>query len=102
MPKKWNDAKPVEKLLFLFTLLLFDGREVSLKQVSSTLGCPKQSITRLNRRHPSPLHRLQKFALIRRGSKHLPGQEEGNKGAFALMKDKPVTACVRMAYSKTS
>jgi predicted DNA-binding transcriptional regulator YafY len=47
MPKKKNDAKPSEKLLSLFTRLLFDGREASLKQLSSDLDCSKQTVMRL-------------------------------------------------------
>jgi hypothetical protein len=39
MPKKLNEAKPSEKLLSLYTRLLFDGREASLTQLSSALGC---------------------------------------------------------------
>jgi predicted DNA-binding transcriptional regulator YafY len=48
MPKKWNpDAKPAEKLLALYTTLLFSGREISLSELSRLLECSKQSVGRL-------------------------------------------------------
>jgi predicted DNA-binding transcriptional regulator YafY len=48
MPKKWNqDAKPSEKLLVLYSLLLFSRREVSLTELSSRLACSKPSVMRL-------------------------------------------------------
>lgn len=48
MPKKWNvDAKPAEKLLALYSLLLFTGRKMSLTQLSEEFVCSKQAILRL-------------------------------------------------------
>ena len=48
MGKKWNqDAKPSEKLLSLYTMLLFSGREASLGELSAELGCSKQAVLRL-------------------------------------------------------
>jgi predicted DNA-binding transcriptional regulator YafY len=48
MGKKWNpDAKPAEKLLALYTMLLFSGREASLSDLSRELNCSKQAVTRL-------------------------------------------------------
>ncbi len=47
MGKKWNDAKPSEKLLSMYTLLLFSGREASLGELSAELGCSKQAVLRL-------------------------------------------------------
>lgn len=47
MGKKWNqDAKPAEKLLALYTILLF-GRAVSLTELSTELNCAKQTVSRL-------------------------------------------------------
>lgn len=47
MGKKWNqDAKPAEKLLALYTILLF-GRAVSLTELSKELNCAKQTVSRL-------------------------------------------------------
>jgi len=48
MGKKWDpDATPTEKLLALYTLLLFTGREASLSELSRELQCPKQTVSRL-------------------------------------------------------
>lgn len=48
MPKKWNpDTKPAEKLLSMYTMLLFSGREASLGELSRELGCSKQAVLRL-------------------------------------------------------
>lgn len=47
MGKKWSDAKPAEKLLTLYTILLFSRREISLTELSNTLGCSKQAVSRL-------------------------------------------------------
>ena len=48
MGKKWNqDAKPSEKLLSLYTMLLFSGREATLSELASELGCSKQVVLRL-------------------------------------------------------
>ena len=48
MGKKWNqDAKPSEKLLSMYTMLLFSGREASLSELSAELGCSKQVVLRL-------------------------------------------------------
>jgi predicted DNA-binding transcriptional regulator YafY len=46
--KKWNqDAKPSEKLLSMYTMLLFSGREASLSELSRELDCSKQAVMRL-------------------------------------------------------
>lgn len=48
MGKKWNqDAKPAAKLLSMYTLLLFSGREASLSELSRELNCSKQTVMRL-------------------------------------------------------
>lgn len=47
MSKKWTDAKPAEKLLSLYTLLLFSHKEISLSELSVALECSKQSVSRL-------------------------------------------------------
>jgi predicted DNA-binding transcriptional regulator YafY len=48
MPQKWNiDATPSEKMLALYTMLLFSGREASLTELSRSLNCSKQVIMRL-------------------------------------------------------
>lgn len=48
MGKKWNsDAKPAEKLLTLYTLLLFSGREMTLTELADELCCSKQTASRL-------------------------------------------------------
>ena len=48
MGKKWNqDAGPSEKLLAMYTLLLFGGRSMSLGELAQELECSKQSVLRL-------------------------------------------------------
>ena len=48
MGKKWNqDAKPSEKMLSMYTMLLFTGKEASLSELSAELGCSKQAVLRL-------------------------------------------------------
>jgi predicted DNA-binding transcriptional regulator YafY len=47
MPEKWNEAKPAEKLLSLYSMLLVSKGELSLTELSRELDCSKQSITRL-------------------------------------------------------
>ena len=48
MGKKRNpDAKPAEKRLALYTMLLFTGREASLTELSRELDCSKQAVLRL-------------------------------------------------------
>ena len=48
MGKKWNpDAKPAEKMLSLYTMLLFSSREASLSELSRELNCSKQTVSRL-------------------------------------------------------
>lgn len=47
MGSKWADAKPAEKLLTLYTLLLGNPRPVSLSQLARQLDCSKQTICRL-------------------------------------------------------
>jgi predicted DNA-binding transcriptional regulator YafY len=48
MGKKRNsDAKPAEKMLSLYTMLLFTGREATLSELSEELLCSKQTVIRL-------------------------------------------------------
>jgi Predicted transcriptional regulator len=48
MPRKWNqDATASEKLLSLYSMLLFSGREASLTELSKELHCSKQAVLRL-------------------------------------------------------
>jgi predicted DNA-binding transcriptional regulator YafY len=47
MPKKWNDATSAEKLLALYTRLLFERNPLSLKKITEELGCSKQTSLRL-------------------------------------------------------
>ncbi|MDO4768058.1 MAG: WYL domain-containing protein [Pseudomonadota bacterium] len=48
MGKKWNpDVKPAEKLLALYSMMLFTGRELSLSNLSQELNCSKQAVARL-------------------------------------------------------
>lgn len=50
MGRKWNlDAGPSEKLLTLYTLLLFGNRGLTLGEIAVELGCSKQSVLRLVR-----------------------------------------------------
>ena len=47
MPKKLNDDKYGQKLIYLFAKLLFSKESYSLTALSKMLGCSKQSVTRL-------------------------------------------------------
>jgi predicted DNA-binding transcriptional regulator YafY len=48
MPAKISEAKPAEKLLHLFTLLIQQGsRQISLKELAAALECSKQTVLRL-------------------------------------------------------
>ncbi|MDR2605140.1 MAG: WYL domain-containing protein [Desulfovibrio sp.] len=48
MPPKQSEAKPAEKLLALYTLLLFNGgRQFSLKELARRPDCSKQAVLRL-------------------------------------------------------
>lgn len=48
MPAKLDqDARPDEKLLKLYSLLLFTGKEYSLTELKDNLMCSKQTIGRL-------------------------------------------------------
>lgn len=48
MGKKWDpDAKPAEKMLALYSMLLFTGREASLSELSRNLNCSKATVKRL-------------------------------------------------------
>lgn len=47
MTKKWNEAKPAEKLLSLYTILLFNKSALSLSDLSAMLDCSKQTVSRL-------------------------------------------------------
>lgn len=47
MPNKWQDAKPAEKILALYTTLMVSDKPVSLKALSVLLGCSKQTVGRL-------------------------------------------------------
>ena len=51
MPEKYDqDARPDEKLLKLFMLLLFNDKEFSLTYLAETINCSKQTVARLLRR----------------------------------------------------
>ena len=51
MGKKWNqDAGPSEKLLTLYTLLLFGNRGMTLGEIAEELDCSRQSVLRLVRK----------------------------------------------------
>ena len=47
MGKKWSDAKPAEKLLGLYTILLVATRQYSHTELSEMLCCSKAALTRL-------------------------------------------------------
>lgn len=48
MGRKWNqDMTPAERLLSVYTLLLFSGREVSLSELARRLDCSKQTVRRV-------------------------------------------------------
>lgn len=48
MGKKWNrDASPAEKMLSLYSLLLFTRHQWSLTKLAETLNCSKQTVCRL-------------------------------------------------------
>ena len=48
MPKKLDpDARPSEKLLKLFSTMLFSDRAFSLVELASILGCSKPTVLRL-------------------------------------------------------
>ena len=47
MGKKLSDAKPAEKLLTLYTILLVAARPYSLTELSGMLGCSKPTLARL-------------------------------------------------------
>lgn len=48
MGRKWNqDVTPAERLLFVYTMLLFSGREMSLTELARRLDCSKQTVRRL-------------------------------------------------------
>lgn len=48
MPKEHDtDARPSEKLLKLFSTMLFSGRAFSLTELASILDCYKQTVSRL-------------------------------------------------------
>lgn len=47
MGKKWDDARPAEKIVSLYSLLLFSGRKWSLKELSEKLNSSKTSVLRL-------------------------------------------------------
>lgn len=47
MGSKQADAKPAEKLLALFTTLLFNNRSYSLGRLAEMLDCSKQTVSRL-------------------------------------------------------
>ena len=53
MGSKWNrDVKPSERLLALYSMLLFSGRTVSLTELARELECSKQTVRRLARMLP--------------------------------------------------
>ena len=63
MPEKYDqDARPDEKLLKLFMLLLFNDKEFSLTYLAETINCSKQTVGRLLRRIDEnyPCHLLER------------------------------------------
>ena len=63
MPEKYDqDARPDEKLLKLFMLLLFNDKEFSLTYLAETINCSKQTVARLLRRIDEnyPCHLLER------------------------------------------
>jgi len=63
MPEKYDqDARPDEKLLKLFMLLLFNDKEFSLSYLAETINCSKQTVARLLRRIDEnyPCHLLER------------------------------------------
>ncbi|MDR3357250.1 MAG: WYL domain-containing protein [Desulfovibrio sp.] len=73
MPKKWNsDASPAEKLLSLYAMLLFTGREASLSDLSRDLNCSKQVVLRLiDKLEASPFGKLMRVKRGREAVYHL-------------------------------
>jgi predicted DNA-binding transcriptional regulator YafY len=73
MPKKWNpDASPSEKLLALYAMLLFSGREASLSDLSRGLNCSKQVVLRLiDKLEASPFGKLMRVKRGREAVYHL-------------------------------
>jgi predicted DNA-binding transcriptional regulator YafY len=47
MPKKWDGAKPGEKLLTLYSLLMVSRRKLSLTEISRQINASKQIVSRL-------------------------------------------------------
>jgi len=47
MGKKWSEAGPAEKILLLYSMLLFSQKKWSLRQLTEKLGCSKSSVLRL-------------------------------------------------------
>lgn len=47
MGEKWNDSRPAEKLLALYTMMLVSPYPMSLTTLANKLGCSKQTIKRL-------------------------------------------------------
>jgi len=47
MGKKWSEAGPAEKILLLYSMLLFSQKKWSLKQLTEKLNCSKSSVLRL-------------------------------------------------------
>lgn len=47
MGLKWDSAKPAEKLLALYTILLASKKQHSLTELASLLSCSKQTVERL-------------------------------------------------------
>ena len=47
MGKKWADSRPAEKIVQLYSLLLFSRSRWSLKQLTEKLTCSKSSVLRL-------------------------------------------------------
>ena len=63
MPEKYDqDARPDEKLLKLFMLLLFNDKEYSLTYLAETINCSKQTVSRLLKRIDEnyPCHLLER------------------------------------------
>jgi len=88
MGKKWNpDARPGEKMLVLFTMLLYSSRELSLNELSAALGCSKQSVLRL----------LEQFESSRFGA--LTRSKKGKETAYRLDSPKKLPKIILDAQS---
>ena len=73
MGSKWNrDVTPSERLLALYSMLLFSGRTVSLTELARELECSKQTVRRLaDQMEASPFGKLLRGMRGREVTYHL-------------------------------